>query len=287
MDHLLQKLAASVINMGIQVFKLLVNLFIVNGKMFDLESLSTLLRYIQLIVVLLMFLSILKDLVYKLSGVEGSIYDINPGEYVMRIIMNIIAIVVIPDILKYITYLSMNMIKIINTVAGNSFSVDRSGSLFGPVDFTSSGIVVIFITIILVYQGIKSIYSLAKVQVEILIILLVAPLSLIDFYKGPDKLRSLLDNTIALVSTACIKIVLIYLGLQVIGKMDFSTLRALPNTIPNFVSFLKAFAIFAVAENPQAAVSFMLNPTRGEMGGHLQKVYYVAQIARKVVTKGV
>ena len=281
MEFLFSKFFQTIIKYALEFFNILIDHFVKESTLFTLDQVSNITSKIQVIAAALLVYSVLTDITYKISGVEGNIYDVNAGEYALKIFMNIAALVGLPYIMMEFATVSTNMLNLANNLGIYHFSIDQSGDIFsGIIDFNNTGLLTLIMLGVLIYYGIKSIISLAKVQVELFIIILVSPLSMVDFYKGPDKLKSLLMNMIALTATGAIKIILLYIALKIIGEMELNILAAKES----IVNFIKVIAIFAVAENPSAAATFMLNPTQGKGSGG--KGYMMMEVARRLITKG-
>ncbi len=283
MEFLFTKFFQTILNIALDLFSMLIGHFVEQSTLFSLDGLSGLTITIQAIAGVIMFYSVMSDIVYKLSGIEGSFYDINLGEYALKIFVNIAILSGLPYIMLEVGKIATNMLSIANKAGVRYFPINRTGDFFVPgvFDFNNAGLITLIMAGILIFMGIKSVISLAKVQVELFIILLISPLSMIDFYKGPDKLKGLMMNVISLITTAAVKILLIYIALNILGEMQINIL----STNESIVDFIKVVAIFAVADNPQAAASFMLNPAQNKGGG--AKGYVAMEIARKIITKGV
>lgn len=98
MTYLLTKLCLSIFEVLIGLFTKMFDAFIEKPALFDATKFEPILTTIQIVCAVLCLLSVMKDIIFRLSGVEGNIYDLNIGEYITKIIFNIIGISLFPKI---------------------------------------------------------------------------------------------------------------------------------------------------------------------------------------------
>lgn len=284
MTFLVTKLLNTALEFIIELFTNMVKVFIEKPALFTPGKFGTISTTVQMVAAVLMVLSIMKDIVFRLSGIEGNIYDMNLGEYMTKIFMNVVAIGLFPKILVVMISYSTSIYGAISSASGDMFSMDNL-DLYKDVDITKFSITILIVVIYLLLTGMKSVTMLAKTQIEMLIASVVFPIVLIDFYKGSDKLNAFMTKFTGLVVNMCLQIFLIYFAL--------SNLVEIPLEISSdFVwKTFVASACFKISANPAIVADLIVTPGGGARGGGmLQKGYYGARIvsvARRVLTKGV
>lgn len=283
MTFLLTKLCISIFEIIVDLFTMLFSIFLEKPALFEAAKFEKIMVTIQIICAVLCVLSVMKDIIFRLSGIEGNIYDLNIGEYITKIIFNIIGISLFPKILTVMINLSIDIYGYINYTSKEMFHISIES--YKNIDIAATSLIMIIILIVILYFGIKALITLAKTQIEILIANIIFPIVLIDFYKGSDKLNSFLSKTVGLFVNMCIQIFIIYLGV--------SFMVQIPGSISSdFIwNIFVAIACFQISANPSIASELVTAPTSGSgIGNSLQKAYYGSKIfsaTKRFFTKGV
>lgn len=283
MTFLISKLAKTILEILIELFTNMLQIFIEKPALFDETKFGPIMEVIQIISAVLLILSVMKNIILRLSGLEGNIYDINIGEYSLKIMFNIIALTLFPKILLVLLSMSSD---IYGTISESSLQIFSSSNfaMYQNINIDQFGITVIIVLIVLLFQGITCLVFLAKTQVEVLLATLVFPIVLIDLYKGSDKLNSFLSKLTGLFVNMCLQIFLIYFALSNIINIPFEFSSDFAWSV--FI----AIACFKVASNPSVISDFIVSPSSGSgIQGALQKGYYASRIAtasKKLFKKG-
>ena len=284
MTYLLTKLCFSIFEVLIDLFIKMFNIFIEKPALFDSTKFEPILTTIQIVCAVLCLLSVMKDIIFRLSGIEGNIYDLNIGEYLVKIIFNIVGISLFPKIFTIMVDIALNVCGYINNQSKEIFTPSDVLETYKNVNLDTATLVLLILLIVIIFFGLKAVMTLAKTQVEILIANIIFPIVLIDFYKGSDKLNSFLSKTMGLFVNMCVQILLIYFGMTFMTKIPTSGLDS------DFIwNILIATSCFMISSNPSIASDFITAPGGSSGSGGMQKAYYGARMlsaAKTFITKG-
>ena len=283
MTFLINKLITSFAQIISEFFNALLEVFLEKPALFSFDAYVNIVNMAEMVAGVFLVLSVMKDIVYRLSGIEGNIYDFNVGEYIIKIFFNAFAITAFPKIFIFVVLKLTSIYGFISQESKNlmpeAYKPETVKEFFmsianGMNAIAFAPIVMVLILLVFFVFGIKALISLAKTQIEVLIATIAFPIILTDLYKGTDKLNSFLMKTGGLVMFMCMQIFLVYFGSSFVVKIPTSMSGEFAWNI------MCALASFSVASNPALIRDFIIYPEKSNL---LQKGFYLTNIAKSAV----
>lgn len=236
MGFLLEKMGQSILQALNKILIGMLNYFLVQPIVLsDVIDYRYFLIISQVIGASMLVLSMMKDITFKMSGIEGNIMDLNMFEYVGKALMNIVAISAVPQIMLIIVEMSNDINQLLGKVAPKALS-SSTGDVSNFLTKTMLGVtgleyIIIFLVIILFAVAVC--IKIAKLKIEILVAIIFCPIALADMFKSTDKFNSLMSKFIGTLVSLSVNIVLINIAFKKLLEItvDGDISKLIGNTI--------------------------------------------------------
>lgn len=249
MNFILNKLFSALLNAVSEIYVVLINAFITTQPIVELSKLNVLFECIRLIAVFIFFLSVMKDIFSKIINIDGSITDIKWGEYLVRIIGGLVIMLIVRDIIIYLSIKSMDLLLEYIDISKEVFEISSDLGFLEAVEVSIALVICLLISII---AGIMNVVSILKTKVEIFLMIIVSDLMVTDAYNSLDKLNSFISKFIGFHIAIGLKITILSLGMYVI-KNSADGLDMIKNSV-------LATIIYIVGANPVGIVDLLTTP---------------------------
>lgn len=278
MDFILSKLFTSLLNMCSDLFVIMIEVFVDEKPIISFNTAKPLFEAATLIAMFIFFMSVLKDIFTKFIEVDGSVAELKIGSYIIRIIGGLIIIMVVNDILMFLSTESLKILLTYISISKNVFDVAVKINF---LNIAEGMIVVILSLLISLIGGLLNIMGIIRTKAELFLIILLSPIACTDSYNSIDKLNGLISKFIGLHIAIGVKITMLGMGLHFINKSLEGT-----SVVPS-VTIIKntviALVIFFVGSNPASIVDLITAPkTMGS--GLMQGANHAVGLAGKTAS---